>query len=96
VIGVAIWLGVCVGFAMRVSGMLYSFGCLVLPALVARRLVREARSVLWAAPAVALATAVPGLVLAHFADVPPAQMTVALLCGVLGLAWILQSRRAGS
>jgi ABC-type Mn2+/Zn2+ transport system permease subunit len=93
VVGAAIWLGICVGFAMRVSGMLYSFGCLVLPTLVARRLVREARSLLWAAPAVALAAAIPGFVLAHFVDVPPAQMTVTLLCGALGLAWLAGSGR---
>ncbi len=93
VVGVAVWLGICVGFAMRVSGMLYAFGCLVLPALVARRLVRESRALLWVAPAVALATALPGFVLAHFADVPPAQMTVTLLCGALGLAWLARAVR---
>jgi ABC-type Mn2+/Zn2+ transport system permease subunit len=96
VIGVAVWLGICVGFAMRVSGMLYAFGCLVLPTLVARRLVREGRSLLWVAPAVALGTAVPGFVLAHFVDVPPAQMTVTLLCGALGLAWLAGPRRPGA
>jgi ABC-type Mn2+/Zn2+ transport system permease subunit len=88
VVGAAIWLGVCVGFSMRVSGMLYAFGCLVLPALIGRRLVREAHSLLWVAPLVALAAAVPGFVLAHFTDVPPAQMTVSLLCGTLALAWL--------
>jgi zinc transport system permease protein len=91
-IGAAIWLGVCVGFAMRVSGMLYAFGCLVLPALVARRLARESRPLLWLAPGVALAAALPGFVAAHVADVPPAQMTVALLCAALAVAW-LRARR---
>lgn len=95
VVGAAVWLGLCVGFAMRVSGMLYAFGCLVLPALVARRLVRESRALLWVAPAVALAAAVPGFVLAHFVDVPPAQMTVTLLCAALGLAWLARLGRAG-
>lgn len=89
VIGVAIWLGVCVGFAMRVSGMLYAFGCLVLPTLVARRLVSEARAVLWLAPALALAVALPAFVIAHFVDVPPAQMTVTILCVALGVAWLV-------
>ncbi len=28
------WLGLAVGLAIRTSGMLYIFGCLVLPALV--------------------------------------------------------------
>jgi zinc transport system permease protein len=93
VIGAAIWLGVCVGYAMRVSGMLYAFGCLVLPALVARRLVRESRPLVWTAPLVALAAAAPGFVLAHTTDVPPAQMTVTLLCGALALAWLVERVR---
>ena len=39
-----------------------------------------------------LAAALPGFVVAHVADVPPAQMTVALLCAALLLAWA-RSRR---
>jgi ABC-type Mn2+/Zn2+ transport system permease subunit len=31
----AIWLGLVIGVAMRVSGLLYTFGLLVLPAFVA-------------------------------------------------------------
>jgi ABC-type Mn2+/Zn2+ transport system permease subunit len=93
VVGAAIWLGICVGFAMRVSGMLYAFGCLVLPALVARRLARESRPLFWLAPAVALAAALPGFVIAHVVDVPPAQMTVTLLCAALGLAWLAKRLR---
>lgn len=88
VVGAAVWLGICVGFAMRVSGMLYAFGCLVLPALVARRLARESRPLVWLAPAVALAAALPGFVIAHALDIPPAQMTVTLLCAALVLAWL--------
>jgi ABC-type Mn2+/Zn2+ transport system permease subunit len=81
---------------MRVSGMLYAFGCLVLPVLVARRLVRESRPLAWAAPAIALAAAVPGFAIAHVADVPPAQMTVTLLCAALALAWTFErARRRG-
>lgn len=85
---VAVGLGVCVGLAMRVSGLLYTFGCLVLPALVARSLGREIRPLLWTAPVVALGAAVPGFVLANGFDTPPAHTTVALLCGALLLAWI--------
>ncbi len=88
VVGAAIWLGVCVGFSMRVSGMLYAFGCLVLPTLVARRLARESRPLVWLAPAIALAAALLGFVLAHVSDVPPAQMAVTLLCGMLAAAWV--------
>jgi zinc transport system permease protein len=94
VVAAALWLGVCIGFAMRVSGMLYAFGCLVLPALVARRLARESRPLVWLAPAIAFGAALPGFVIAHVTDVPPAQMTVTLLCAALVLAWAVAGRRA--
>lgn len=85
---VAVWLGLCVGVSMRVSGLLYTFGCLVLPALVAKNLSREMRPLLWRAPLIALLACAPGFVLAHHFDLPPAHTTVALLCAALGLAWI--------
>lgn len=90
---VAVALGVCVGLAMRISGLLYTFGCLVLPALVARSLGREIRPLLVTAPLVALAAAVPGFVLAHGLDTPPAHTTVALLCAALLGAWALRRVR---
>jgi ABC-type Mn2+/Zn2+ transport system permease subunit len=83
----AIWLGIAVGLSIRVSGTLYTFGCLVLPALVAKHLVREVRPLLWLAPTIALGAAVVGFVLANALDTPPAHTTVALLCGALPLAW---------
>ena len=72
------------GLSIRVSGTLYTFGCLVLPALVAKHLVREVRALIWVAPALAVAAAVVGFVFANYWDTPPAHMTVALLCGALG------------
>jgi ABC-type Mn2+/Zn2+ transport system permease subunit len=65
------------------AGVIYAFGCLVLPALVARNLCREVRSMFVVAPAVGLGGAVAGFVLANHWDFPPAQMTVALLCALL-------------
>lgn len=92
-LAVALWLGLAVGVSMRVSGMLYTFGCLVLPALVAKNLSRRLRPLVWLAPTVALAAAVPGFVLAHHYDTPPAHTTVALLCAALLLAWCLRRLR---
>jgi ABC-type Mn2+/Zn2+ transport system permease subunit len=86
----AVWLGLAVGLGIRVSGMLYTFGCLVLPALIARRGVRRVRSMLFAAPAFALLASLPGFVLANHFDLPPAQVTVALLAVLLALAWSLE------
>lgn len=95
-VALAVWLGLAVGLAIRVSGTLYTFGCLVLPALIAKNLSREIRPLLWLAPALALGAAVPGFVLAHGFDVPPAHMTVALLCAGLLVAWTWRAvRRTG-
>jgi ABC-type Mn2+/Zn2+ transport system permease subunit len=84
-------LGVAAGLAIRSSGMLYAFGCLVLPGLVAKNLCREVRAMFIVAPLVALTAAVSGFVLAHHADYPPGQMTVAMLCLLLALAWLYRA-----
>ncbi len=84
----AVSLGTTVGLSMRSSGLLYSFGCLVLPPLIATQICRESRSLFAVAPVVALLTAVAGFVVANRFDFPPAQMTVALQSVLLTLAWI--------
>ena len=90
--GAAIWLGLVIGLSMRVSGMLYTFGILVLPALVAKNLCREVRLVFLTSPLIALSVGTIGFVLANHYDYPPAQMTVALLSGLLIVAWLYQRR----
>jgi ABC-type Mn2+/Zn2+ transport system permease subunit len=89
----AAWLGLAIGLSIRASGMLYTFGCLVLPALVGKNLCRQVRTMFFVSPAVAVGTGVIGFILAHHYDYPPGQMTVALFClGLIG-AWLL--RRIG-
>ncbi len=95
-VGLALVLGICVGLAIRSAGLLFSFGCLVLPALVAKHLCRELRPLFWLAPVLSLATSVAGFVLANHFDVPPAPMTVALLAFLLPLAWLRARGRAES
>jgi len=92
--GAAIWLGLVIGLAMRVSGMLYTFGLLVLPALVAKNVCREVRTLFFISPIIALSVGSIGFVLANHYDFPPAQMTVALLSGLLSLGWLYQRRSA--
>ena len=92
--GAAIWLGLVIGLSMRVSGMLYTFGILVLPALVAKNLCREVRVIFLISPCIALSVGTIGFVLANHYDYPPAQMTVALLSGLLIVAWLYQRRNA--
>jgi ABC-type Mn2+/Zn2+ transport system permease subunit len=90
--GTAIWLGLAVGLSMRVSGMLYTFGSLVLPALIAKSVCREVAMMFIVAPCVAIGAHTFSFVVANYYDYPPAQMTVALL----RMAFIIvQSIRAG-
>lgn len=86
-VGIAIWLGLVVGLSMRVSGMLYTFGSLLLPALIAKNCCREVRTVFLVAPFMAVGASVIGFICANHYDYPPAQMTVALLSLLLVVAW---------
>jgi len=86
----AAWLGLTVGLVLRSSGLLYTFGCLVLPALCAKSVCREVRSMFLVAPLVAIGAALVGFILAHHYDFPPAQMTIALLGLILVTAWLIR------
>lgn len=79
----SVWLGLVVGLSIRVSGILYGFGCLVLPALVARNVCREVAPMFVVAPAVGFGATVVAFVVAHHWDFPPGQMSVALLCALV-------------
>lgn len=92
-VGIAVWLGVCIGLSIRVSGMLYTFGLLVLPALIAKNICSEIRQMFVVAPIVGVGTAVVGFVLANHFDFPPAQMSVAFLSLLLVLAWPVRRLR---
>jgi ABC-type Mn2+/Zn2+ transport system permease subunit len=87
-LALAITLGLAIGWSLHVAGTLYAFGCLVLPALAARQVCREVGTMTLVAPAIALVLAVVGSVVANAADLPPAQVTVALLGGAVGLGWL--------
>jgi ABC-type Mn2+/Zn2+ transport systems, permease components len=89
--GASIVLGLVTGLSIRSAGMLYTFGCLILPALVAKNLCREIRMMFIVAPCTALASGGAGFILANHYDLPPAQMTVALLCLLLLIVWPLRA-----
>lgn len=76
---IGIMTGIAIGSALRVAGLLFVAGCLVLPALAARRWVSTTRSVSMLAPAVALGSTLIGTVLAHLGDLPLGQVVVAVL-----------------
>jgi ABC-type Mn2+/Zn2+ transport system permease subunit len=83
----AAWLGLVMGVTIRSAGMLYAFGCLVLPALVAKNVCRATLPMFVVAPVVAVVAAVGGFVAGNVFNLNEAQLTVAVLCALLGLAW---------
>jgi ABC-type Mn2+/Zn2+ transport system permease subunit len=85
-----VWIGVAVSLAIRVSGITYTFGCLVLPALVAKNVCREARQMFYVAPAVALVSGMIGFFLANGFDDPPGQTVAAVQCAMLVVAWVVR------
>lgn len=91
---VATWLGICVGLALHTSGLVYTFGMLVLPALCAKGLAREVRSMFWIAPAIGVLSSLCGFVAANHFDYPPAQLTVFGLCGLQLAAWGVRRLRS--
>lgn len=86
-------LGTTVGYSLRVSGMLYTFGCLVLPALSARSFSRTASGVFVAAPILAILTTFVAFVLANHWDYPPGQTAVAALSCITAASFILRRLR---
>lgn len=90
---ISLWLGMAVGLSITVSGMLYTFGCLVLPALAAKSVCREVRQMFVLAPLIALVGSFIGFVVANYYDYPPPQMTVAVLSLFLVAAWSIRALR---
>ncbi len=89
----AAWLGLVMGMTIRSAGMLFSFGLLVLPALVAKNVCRATLPMFVVAPIVAVAASVAGFVAGNVLNYNEAQLTVAVLCGLLGVAWLARSFR---
>lgn len=88
-LGFVIWCALCVGMAIRMAGLLFTFGNLLLPTLAARQVVRDMRPLFWIAPLMAAGSTLAGAALAHTLDVPPAQMGVLLQGVLIAILWAL-------
>ena len=89
----SIWLGIVVGFSIHVSGVVFGFASLVLPALIAQNVCRKIRYLFLVAPAVSLGTGVVAFVLANEYDYPPGQMAAACLSLLVVVAWLFRRVR---
>jgi ABC-type Mn2+/Zn2+ transport system permease subunit len=81
------------GVTIHTAGMLYAFGCLVLPALVAKNVCRATLPMFLVAPLIGLVVAVVGFVAGNVFDCNEAQLTVVTMCGLLALAWASRALR---
>jgi ABC-type Mn2+/Zn2+ transport system permease subunit len=89
-LGLGLWLGVSIGLAIRVAGLLFTFGCLVLPALIAQSTCSRLAPQLVVAPIVGVLVSVASSVVAHELDLPSGQVTVALFCAVVAIIWTVR------
>jgi zinc transport system permease protein len=87
---VALWIGLAVGLSIRAAGVLFTFGCLVLPALAAKALGRRIAPLFFTAPVICLVAVGISFVLANYLDIPPGQMAVAVLCASVLVAWAVR------
>jgi len=90
---IAASMGLASGLAIQCTGLLFAFGCMVLPALIARNLSRTVGPMFLIAPATGLISVVTGLLLAHAYDFPPGQLIVAILAALLVAAWGIRDLR---
>lgn len=92
--GLGLWVGLTIGASIYSAGLLFTFGCLVLPALLARSLCREMAPMFRTAAICAFVATLTAFVLANHFDFPPGQLAVALMAVALPLAWSVRHLRA--
>lgn len=86
-----LWVGLVIGLSLRIAGLVYTFGFLVLPAMAARELCRSPFRLLIVAPGFALICSALGFFFASALDVPMTHMAVFL--AALGTAGAFFWRR---
>ena len=91
---VAALAGVTVALSMRVVGILLIASLMVLPVIAATRVAWSMRSTLLLGMAIGLASALGGLTVAYYADMPPGGVVVLIAAGFFLAASALESVRA--
>ena len=78
-IALATLAGLSVGLAVRSCGVLFTFGALALPVMIAKQLCGEIRSLFLLAPLLAAGLSFLGLWMGHAWDLPPGQSVVGVM-----------------
>jgi zinc transport system permease protein len=92
---VATLAAVTVALSMRVVGILLVAALMVLPVSAASRVAWSMRSTLLLAMAIGLASALAGLTLSYYADLPPGGTIVLVAASAFGVAAVLDLLRRG-
>jgi ABC-type Mn2+/Zn2+ transport system permease subunit len=79
-IALAVLAGLSVGLAVRSTGVLFAFGALALPVMIAKQVCGEVRSLFLLSPLLAAALSFLGLWLGHLWNLPPGQAAVGVMC----------------
>lgn len=87
----AILMGFILGTTLKVSGTLYSFGCLIIPVLIAGNLTRGTRILFLLSPIIALICTFLGFALGSFYNIPEPQLTVFILCLCLPVSMLYKA-----
>ena len=88
---ISLFTGFILGLSLRTAGMLFTFGQLVLPALIAKNFCKEIRQILFAAPFFAAVLCGFAFVLANHYDYALGSFSVMVLCVILPVSKLMNS-----
>jgi zinc transport system permease protein len=92
----SVLIGLGLGWAVNLTGWLFTFGCLIFPVYIARHLAQSITQVLFISPLLGAMLNLLAYVLAHYFDIPFSHMAVALMgMSYLMLALSKKSRTLG-
>ena len=94
-IAVAVLAAVTVALSMRVVGILLVAALMVLPVVAASRIAWSMRSALLLSMAIGLGSALSGLAVSYYADLPPGGTIVLVAAGAFGIAAGTAALRGG-
>jgi len=83
---IALLCGASIGMSVRATGMVFTFGCLALPVMIAKQFCGEVRALFWVSPLIAALCGACGLWAAYEWNLPLGQAVVAALSVALAIA----------
>ncbi len=86
-LGISAVVGLSVGLSIHISGLLFAFGALVLPAMTARNIASETGLMFLLSPVIAFIGTLAGLFFSVTMDLPPGQTSVFASSVLLMLSW---------